>query len=388
MRWLKPIIWLSTLILASGAAFSCTLCSSVKLVTTIREDLANAHCNLVMYGRLGLAKLNSDGTGTTLFHPEKILRQPVGWNQPPEFSIPKYLPGGEKSPNSRTVLFLHVSGKQVDPLRAIRLENSGGLAQIMPFASPLPPQPQPTLLLAFERMNGPEPELAQDGFMEWAKADDNLVSETAAKLDARIVRRLAEAPNTPPERLGLFAFLLGSCGTITSDKAWFEEKVTSAAPRWKAARDGILAGYIRLCPKEGWAVTTRMLADGQMPLQERLSAIRAVKMSVGFQTSPTGTKLKGLGKEPQDALKAAIEQGEIADIAIDYLRQWRVTELEETVLKAYPGRDRSPLLARGVIHYALSWPNREGCSKFLSKIRMSDPELVKEVEELAGPSER
>ena len=69
------------------------------------------------------------------------------------------------------------------------------------------------LLFFFKYLEHADKEVANDAFMEFVKATDLEIGAVAKKLPPDKLRRLAQGPETPPERIGLYSFLLGACGT-------------------------------------------------------------------------------------------------------------------------------------------------------------------------------
>jgi hypothetical protein len=77
-----------------------------------------------------------------------------------------------------------------------------------------------------------------------------------------------------------------------------------------------------------------------------------------------------------------IVQGELADLAVEDLRQWKLWDLTREVLGLYgkKGYD-SPITQRAIVRYALSCPSDHAARSFLAGRRRQEPDLVKEVEE-------
>src|SRR5205823_5468082 len=92
------------------------------------------------------------------------------------------------------------------------------------------------------------------------------------------LRKLIADANTPPERLGVFAFLLGVSGG-PADAAFLAGMLGERpmSERTSGAYGGLLAGYVLLAPKDGWALTAAILADEKQSYSLRLSAIGTVR---------------------------------------------------------------------------------------------------------------
>lgn len=82
----------------------------------------------------------------------------------------------------------------------------------------------------------------------------------------------------PEERLGLYAFLLGGCGS-EADITFLLEMLKSQDSRAQAAFDGAMVALIRLHPDKGWNALHGFLKSDDTLLQTRLSCIRSIKVA-------------------------------------------------------------------------------------------------------------
>jgi hypothetical protein len=81
-------------------------------------------------------------------------------------------------------------------------------------------------------------------------------------------------------------------------------------------------------------------------------------------------------------LRLLLAQGDIADVAVEQLRQWKCWGPVEEVLSYYDKKSHAaPVVRRAIIRYALSCPDESKTKAFLSQRRIAEPKLVKEVEE-------
>src|SRR5947199_184873 len=64
----------------------------------------------------------------------------------------------------------------------------------------------------FDYLEHSDKELAADAYLEFAKATDRDIGAVAPKLSAEKLRGWLKDANTPEQRLGMYAFLLGGCG--------------------------------------------------------------------------------------------------------------------------------------------------------------------------------
>ena len=88
------------------------------------------------------------------------------------------------------------------------------------------------------------------------------------------------------------------------------------------------------------------------------------------------------------ALGAVLQQGELADLAVEELRKGEMWDLTEAVLAQYgrKGLD-APIQRRAIVRYALSCPLPQA-KTFVVELRKREAELVHEVEEWLQPGQR
>ena len=97
-----------------------------------------------------------------------------------------------------------------------------------------------------------------------------------------------------------------------------------------------------------------MLRDGRKPLPVRLAVVRTVRMHHGWRP-----------KENQDSvqkcLEAMIEQGELADIAIEDMRRWKMWDRTPTSWRYGKKGFDAPIMERAIV--ALRPSRRDEASK-------------------------
>jgi hypothetical protein len=126
-------------------------------------------------------------------------------------------------------------------------------------------------------------------------------------------------PNTPPERLGIFAFLLGACGS-KEDADFLIAMIRKKDERGNTALSGLLGGLIELRPNEGWTLTVQILGDTNRPFSDRLAALGTLRF---FHAS----KPKECRTDIVKGLAAVIQDGDMADMGLEDLRRWQWWEL-------------------------------------------------------------
>jgi hypothetical protein len=232
----------------------------------------------------------------------------------------------------------------------------------------------PALLrYCFRFLDHADRDVAADAFLEFARASDADVAAVAPALDPTKLRTLLTDPATPPERLGVLAFLLGACGG-EAEAALLAAMIERPTARSSAALGGLLAGYVALRPAEGWAATQRILADPKRPYAERYAALGTLRFFLA--TKPVETRAEVLR-----GLAALIEDGDFADVAAEELRRSKRWELTTLVLRQYDrATHAAPLVRRAIVRYALCCPLVEA-KEFVARRRSDEPDLVRQIEE-------
>lgn len=389
----KSIQWFLVVALIAALpcpATCCTLCvANLRQMPTLRTEAAQSYARLVMYGRIVDSKLDGKtlGKGTSRFQVDAVLKAdsdlPRKFQASPKdiYTLPKYIPVEKKSEPPQYLVFCDVLDGELDAYRGVPVESPLAAKYLQGALKLDPNRKAERLLYYFQYLENADPQISLDAFLEFAKANDNEVGKVASRLSSEKLRKWLKSKTTPPERVGLYAFLLGASGK-PEDAIYLKGLLDNPDERARKAYDGILSGYIQLKPKEGWAMATRILSNGKVTLPIRLAVIRALQFHHGWK--PKETKPFVLQGQ-----KAILQQGELADLAIEDLRQWQWWDLTLEVLNRYgtKGFD-APIIKRAIIRYALSCPLPEA-KKFVQTVRAQNKDLVEEVEDtLIGGSTR
>jgi hypothetical protein len=288
--------------------------------------------------------------------------------------IPRYLAVSDDKNPPRFLIFCDLIKDQIDPYRGIPVKSEASVAYVKKAIALDPRDRVRNLTFYFDYLENDDPEVARDAFLEFAKASDAEIGRVAPKLAADKLRGWLKNPQTPQERLSLYAVLLGACGGPT-DADLLAAMLNAGGERCTAAYDGLLAGYIHLKPREGWDLAARTMADGKKPLLIRLGVLRTLRFYHGSQ--PTESQASVL-----QAMKATLQQGELADVAVEDLRRWKVWDLTADVLRLYgkKGFD-APIMQRAIVRYALSCTDRDEAKRFVADRRAREADLIQEVEE-------
>jgi len=363
-------------VLSVPAAHACSLCGDLgSYGLTFRQEAALPMSKAIIYGSIANPRTTGDArSGSTDFHVTRTLRAHAIMKEQKKLVLPRYLPVTDKNNPPKYVLFCDVDGKKLDPYRAVKLSGPAA-AEYVKKAMALDPKDQAAALSFFFRhLDDPDPEVSRDAFLEFARAGDADIAKAAKSFDASKIRSWLKDEKTPTMRLGVYAVLLGLAGK-SEDAAFLRGLLDAKEERMKGAADGVMAGYIALAPEEGWKLAREVLADGREPLTKRILLMRTLRFYQGAQPDKSKPHLL-------KSMKGVLDQGDLADLAVEDLRRWKVWDLTADILPLYgkKGYD-SPLVERGIIRYALCAPSSERTQAFLKARRAQEPDVVGEVEE-------
>jgi hypothetical protein len=370
---LSVVSWLAQL----GQTQACSLCQPGGAMSspTFREDAGLRSARVILHGTISNPRLIGDGIrGQTDFTIKTVLRSAPAIRGKEKIVLDRYLPVN-KGEVPHFLLFCDIDGGKIDPYRGVRIKGESTVAYVQKALTlgGKPTDAVTNLAFFFRYLDDTDPEVARDAFVEFARASDVDIARAAPRLDAEKLRAWIKEKNTPAARIGVYALLLGGHGKA-GDADFLRGLLDSKEQRYQDAFDGLLAGYIHIRPKEGWALTHEILADGRKPLAIRLAVLRTLRFYHGAQPKEAAPQIL-------KAMKTLLVEGELADLAVEDMRRWQLWELTADVLKLYgqKGFD-APLMKRAILRYALCCKQPEAAS-FLKTRRAAESELVQEVEE-------
>lgn len=365
-----------TLVLTT-TTHACSICGvGLRSTPTIREDVGNALAQVIFYGAAVESKLTGTGTGLTRIKILHVFRDKPKFIKGDHVEIRRYIPVQDGNAPPRFLMFCDMFMDRLDAYRGIPIKSDDVIEYVKKTMSLDPKDPVAALGFYFSNLEHPDPELAQDAFVEFAKANDRDIALASGKYSAEKLRRwLDPASGVPEVRLAVYALLLGTCGNKEDGSFLRTQLAREDDPRTRNIYDGLLSGYIALEPQEGWALLQGILRDGRKPLPLRLSAVRALRYSYGAHPDK-------YRKEALQVAEGMILQGELADLAIEELRRWKLWDLTREILSLHgkKGFD-APIMERAIIRYALSCKPDARVTEFLADRRRDMSDVVKEIEE-------
>src|SRR5262249_43672042 len=159
----------------------------------------------------------------------------------------------------------------------------------------------------------------------------------------------------------------GHCGKAEHAKL-LRKMLDDPARRLTNGVDGILAAYVLLEPKEGWQYLTGLIKDPSKEFTTRYAALRAVRFFWDLRPDVVGRK------EMVEGIRPLLDQGDIADLAIEDLRKWGRWECATEILALRGKKSHDiPIIRRAILRYALSCPENAEAVAFVDGQRKKDP---------------
>src|SRR5262249_32167223 len=146
----------------------------------------------------------------TDFKIEKVLKPNDIVKGKQVITIPRYVQGDQK----KFLIFCDVYKKNIDAYKGVELSAKSDMVKYLEGGLQLAKDsPGKRLRYCFDFLQNPELEISLDAYREFAKADYKDYKDMAKTLDPKILVDWLDSPETPAYRYGLYASLLGHCGT-------------------------------------------------------------------------------------------------------------------------------------------------------------------------------
>jgi hypothetical protein len=366
------IALLSVLVFLSPAP-ACPFCSmqGQTLMGYVNQS------SMVLFGTLTNAQLGADGGGTTDLIIEEVLKKDPILGDKKVLTLPRYVPV-DKNAKTKFLIACDVYKGKIDPYFGVPVPADSDMVKYLNGAMAVKDKDISTRLrFYFDFLDNHDTEISNDAYKEFGNADYKDYREMAKHLPAEKIVGWLKDPNTPAFRYGLYASMLGHCGTA-KDADFLRQMLEDPQKRVSSGVDGILAGYTMLKPKEGWAYISALMKDPSKEFLIRYAALRAARFF--WDSRPDVLDKKDL----VDGVCQLLNQEDVADLAIEDLRKWDRWEVAERVLDLYGKKSHDvPIIRRAILRYALSCQQQvPRAAAFVADLRKRDPETVKDAEEL------
>jgi hypothetical protein len=362
------LVYLIVLLVPSPAP-ACSLCGSYAVKFPFVTDYWHAHA--VVAGTLADPKLNgTTGAGTTELVIDKVLKGDARLQGVKSVSVPRYFTVlNAKDPPRFLALFdekmLYFTG---------RSDYSPAFLEFLIASDAVKGKPRPEALVHLAKyLDSADQAVADEAFLLFAQANDKEVMAVAAHLKPDIFRKLVKDPRMEPERLSLFAFLLGATGGPT-DADLLAPFMQKPDERSGKALEGIVSGYILRRPKEGWNWVSAVLGDPRQSFLVRWGTVRAVRFL--YNARPADYRAPVV-----HALGRMVQHGELADVAVGDLQKWQMWDHTDLILKQYGRSTHSaPIIRNAILRYAMACP-APAARQFIAERRRLEPQVIRDLEE-------
>jgi len=355
-------------------ALGCPFCTTQG--TTLTGEVSQA--SMVLYGKMENATLKGAefGDGTTDLVIEKVIKSHDELKGRKVITLNRYVPT-DKDTKVRYLVFCDVYKGKIDPYRGLQVKTDSDIARYLEGAVKVKDEkPAVRLRFFFDYLANADAEVSNDALKEFGNADYKDARDLYPRLPANTIAGWLKDENTPAFRYGLYASMLGHCGK-PEHADLLRSMLDDPIKRSASGVDGLLAGYVLLKPKEGWAYLTGLLHDGSKDFTTRYAALRAARF---FWDSRQDVIAK---QDVVAAVSLLLDQGDIADLAIEDLRKWGRWEAAGKVLslRGLASHD-IPIVRRAILRYCLSCPDNADATAFVQEMRKKDARLVEQAEEL------
>jgi hypothetical protein len=379
LRWLLPAC--AALLLTATSAYSCPFCTPTG--TTLTGEVAQA--DFILYGSLSNPQRDpNDPTafnkGTTDMTIDLVIKSHDMVKDKKKITIPRYVPPDGK--NYKHLIFFNVSNGQLDAYRGEAVPADSKLPEYLKGALEVRQKDTITRLrYFFDYLESDDIVISSDAYSEFGYADYNQVHEIGPKLPAETLLKWIKDPNTRGSRLGLYGLLLGHCGKPSDAKA-IRALLDDKDRSYTSGLDGIVTGYIMLSPKDGWDYLLGLIKDPEKEFPTKYAVLKTVRFFWEFRPDIIAHK------QSMEALKALMDDPDIADMPIEDVRKWKLWDLTPTVL-GYASKDShsgTPIIMRSVLKFAIvaAWadPKNTAAVEFVYAARAKDPKRVQFLEEV------
>jgi len=374
--WLPGLLALLGSACLAAPAAACPFCGSQGETLTQAVNQAS----MVLYGTFKNGQLdNNTGKGSTELHIEAVIKKHDFLGDKKMVLVPRYIPTDKDKP-PRYLVFCDVFKGNLDVYRGMPVskDTSDIVLYLTGLLAIKEKDVASRLAFTFNYLDNADPDVAGDAFKEWGNADyDQAYRDVARTLPADKLARWLEDPNTPSYRLGTYASLLGHCGT-EKHADLLRKLLDDPQRRLTSGIDGMLSGYVLLRPKEGYEYLLSIIKNPKKEFLYRYAALRALRFFWVYRPEVLPKM------DLQKGVEALLDQGDIADLAIEDLRKWQCWDATERVLALAdrPSHD-VPIIRRAILRFALSCQDKQPrAAAFVKQMRQKDDEWVKDVEDV------
>jgi hypothetical protein len=349
---------------------ACPFCTMQgKTLTTEVSD-----ASMVLYGQLANANEKAETTDLNI---ETIIKDNPARAKRTKLTLSRFIDLERTGKDDRFLVFCDLFQNKIDPYRGMALKKGSKLPEYMRGALAVKDKPgTQRLRFYFDYLDNSDLEISNDAYKEFGNADYKDFRALAKDFSVDRVVKWLKDPDTPSFRIGLYASMVGHFGKKEHAPV-LRKLLDDPERRAGSGIDGLMAAYVMLDPKDGWAYLQGALKSTKEEFMFRYAGLRAVRFLHDFRTDVIAKK---------DLHKAAcilLAQDDICDMAIDDLRKWGCWDVADQVMGIRKTEAaKLPIVRRALLRYALRCKGSADATAYVAERRKADPEGVKEAEEL------
>jgi hypothetical protein len=362
--------------LTAVQADACPFCNAGR--QTLTQEAAQA--TLILFGTPTNPQVNPNGQfqGTTDLEIQTVIKPHPFIAGKKVVTINRLIAIDKENPK-KYLVFCDVYQGKLDPYLGIPVDPNSKVAEYLKGAMEVKDKPAPERLAFFYKyLDNSDVSLSDDAYQEFANADYKDYKPLAQKVSADQLVKWLKDESTPVSRFGLYGSMLGHCGAAKHAKV-LRDMLDDPNKRFSTGIDGMLAGYVMLQPKEGWAYVSGMFKDKDKEFLIRYAALRTARFMYEFRPDVIAKD------EIVSGVAQMLTQDDICDLVIEDLRKWQQWALAGKILALWDLKTHeAPIIRRSILRFALQCPP-EKCPKapeFVAAQRKRDADWVKDVEEL------
>lgn len=370
----KVFLSLGLLLFSISFLAACPFCTMQG--QTLTGDVNAA--SLVLYGTLKNAKLLPGGDGlqgTTELEVDDVIKDHEIRGGKKVLILPRYVPPS-KDAQYKYLVLCDVFKNKIDPYRGVAFLPESKVGIYLNSALRLKDAPaSEKLKFFFNWLDSADPEIANDSYKEFGNADYKDFKEMASTLPAGKIAGWLQDKATPGFRLGLYASMLGHCGKKEQAKI-LEDLLDDKEKRLSSSIDGVLASLVLLDKEKGWKRITTILSNPKEEFMLRFAALKAARFFHDYRPDVIPVS------QAVEAYRPLLDQGDIADLAIEDLRKWKVWAMADQVLGIRSKEaGKVAIVRRAILRFALRCPG-DAAKTFVESARSEDKRAVEDAEEL------
>lgn len=243
---------------------------------------------------------------------------------------------------------------------------------------------------ACSHLEAADPLIAQDAFTVLGRFGVAELRRHRSLLPVESLRALVRSPDTPADRVGLYAYLLGLLGN-QEDAALIRRRLDAPVDGLATEIPGLIAGYLLLAGGEGLAEL-----EGNVLLAGRRSPLFVAAFYESLQTLEREHPELFSPERLRQTARCGLNRTDAADLAIGYLagrRAWRaLPEVCEALEASDPDSDRRRAVRIAAVRFLMECRRdtaaapalRSQAADLLQQLAQADGDLVRRAERIAG----